>query len=371
MQRGKRATAGAGAANAPVGATIRTRPTRRRACSPMVANNRQTSMPRNRSRWRRVSCVRDCLHCRSHPDVFGENVPEPATMTLLRLLKMLARGILSTPTLAAIFVAAGVVGALAMLVLPSSSESERQEPVGTVIAAPTDLALDPTPAPDLADRNAVSGGDRPTDVVPSPTPRMIKLPTATATPRGAGPTPTPRVVAIAMPIERPSPTPTAVADAPTDLVGIPVQTAPPLVEPLPQQPPPAAPPPADPPPPSAPPPAPPPPEVPTAAPSATAAPTVAPTPTPAPHIRERPTPQPDPDSAEPPRPTRVAGPAPTDGPVARPADDPGAEPTARPRRVQREDRSGPTAMPTESPNSGDGEPRSPRDRRQDRRGRDG
>src|SRR5215207_318892 len=118
-------------------------------------------------------------------------------------------------TLLSLLVVGAAVAAVAYLVLRSPSSAvdsaERLEPVGTALPAPSEPPTLPTPIP-------TSEPD--SDAQPEPTalgftgeaPAVAGLPTVAA-PEEAGPTPTPRV--IALPTEVPTTVPAAAPAQPT------------------------------------------------------------------------------------------------------------------------------------------------------------
>jgi hypothetical protein len=129
-------------------------------------------------------------------------------------------------TLLSLLVVGAAVAAVAYLVLRSPSSAvdsaERLEPVGTALPAPSEPPTLPTPVP-------TSEPDA--DAQPEPTalgftgeaPAVAGLPTVAA-PQEAGPTPTPRV--IALPTEVPTAVPAAVPAEPTLPPAVPVESVP-------------------------------------------------------------------------------------------------------------------------------------------------
>ena len=133
-------------------------------------------------------------------------------------------------TVLSLLVVAAAVAAVAWLVLRSPSEAvdsaERLEPVGTALPAPTEQPALPTPIPPELSEPAAPGftGDAPEA---SGLPTVAAPREAESVPQDAGPTPTPRVVALptaappTLPAAQPTPLP-----APTLPPAVPVEAVP-------------------------------------------------------------------------------------------------------------------------------------------------
>jgi hypothetical protein len=147
----------------------------------------------------------------------------PARMRVEREVARRSNAPVVISTLLSLLVVVAAVAAVAYLVLRSPSSAvdsaQRLEPVGTALPAPSEPPTLPTPAPTSEpDSNA---RPQPTALgFTGDAPAVAGLPTVAA-PQEAGPTPTPRV--IALPTEVPA---TAVPPQPTLPPSVPVESVP-------------------------------------------------------------------------------------------------------------------------------------------------
>jgi hypothetical protein len=137
-------------------------------------------------------------------------------------------------TVLSLLVVAAAVGAVAWLVLRTPSEAvdsaERLEPIGTALPAPTEQPTLPTPIPTEASEPVAPGfsGEAP-EVSGLPTVAAPQEAEAEPTPQAAGPTPTPRLVALptaapaaTLPPAQPTPLPAATLPPAVPVEAVPV-----------------------------------------------------------------------------------------------------------------------------------------------------
>ena len=140
-------------------------------------------------------------------------------------------------TVLSLLVVAAAVAAVAWLVLRSPSEAvdraERLEPVGTALPAPTEQPTLPTPIPTVPSEPAAPGftGDAPEA---SGLPTVAAPREAESGPQDAGPTPTPRVVALptalpaTLPPAQPTPLPAPTLPPAVAVEAVPVEALEPV-----------------------------------------------------------------------------------------------------------------------------------------------